>query len=112
VTSWLALVGVILLWAVLISVAQFRRAGWRVDQEFLMIRSGVLRQTVEFVPRSTIQWCEQSSNWFMRRMRIANVTVATAVRRHQVPELDFPEAEGLLATLSQSGIEPGAIIST
>jgi len=111
-TSWLALVGAIVLWAVLISIAQYRRAGWRIDQEFLMIRSGVLRQTVEFVPRATIQWCEQSGNWFMRRMRIADVTVATAVRRHQVHELDYPEAEGLLATLSQSGSKPGAIISS
>lgn len=110
--SWAGLVLAMLLWAVLVSVAQFKRAGWQIDDEFLMIRAGVLRQTVELVPRSTIQWSEQSGNWFMRRMRIANITVATAVRRHQVPELDLPEAEGLLATLSHSGTAPGAIISS
>lgn len=103
-------VALILLIAVSYAVARFRRTGWRVDSEFLMIRYGVFKQVVEFVPRGTIQWSSQSSGWWMRRLKLAEVSVATAVRMHTVPDLDVPDAEGLLATLTVSQEPPAAII--
>lgn len=91
------------------AVARFRRTGWTIDDEFLMIRHGVFKHVVEFVPRGMIQWSAQSSSWWMRRMNLAEVSAATAVRSHDVPELDLPIAEGLLATLTRTD-EPAAAI--
>lgn len=110
--AWLYGAGAVLIlllsWAY--AVARYRRTGWRVDDEFLMIRYGVFKQVVEFVPRGTIQWSSETSSWMMRRMSLANVSAATAVRAHEVPELDQADAERLLNVLMRVDLPSAAII--
>ena len=110
---WGVLACGVVAFAIVMAVQSYRRSGWQIDNEFLMVKSGVFKLTVELIPRANVQWCELTSTWLMRRANIAVVGASTATRTHDLPPIDLPDAEWLLGELTHSGdvaMPPAAII--
>jgi membrane protein YdbS with pleckstrin-like domain len=77
-TGWLVLVGLLAVWSIGWPVLAYRRTSYRVDEQGIQIRRGVLWRTVSSVPRSRVQHTDVSQGPLERSFGLATLIVHTA----------------------------------
>jgi hypothetical protein len=67
---------------------QYRHQSWKVDDNGIQIREGVVTRHVRSVPRSRVQHIDLSQGFFERGLGLATVTIHTAGRSNAAVGLD------------------------
>jgi membrane protein YdbS with pleckstrin-like domain len=67
---------------------QYRYKGWKLNDDGIQIRAGVLTRVVSSVPRSRVQHIDLSQGFWERSLGLATVTIHTAGRANASVPLD------------------------
>jgi len=103
-----ALAGALLFVAVVVPTRVFilaplawSRFRYRIDPEFLRIRSGVIVVRHKLIPLVRVQNVDSAQGPLERRFDLADVRVHNAAATHTIPNLDATEAERLREHLAE-----------
>ncbi|MFF8992606.1 PH domain-containing protein [Streptomyces sp. NPDC014983] len=81
--------------------ARWRFTGYRLDDEEVLVRHGLLDRSLETFPYGRIQMVEISSGFWARRLGLAHVSISIGVREHaEIGPVSTDEAVRLRSELT------------
>ena len=110
---WWALAAIPLLaLAYLWATARFRALGYRVDDDLVIARSGILTRRQWMVPASKVQSTVTRSTLFQRRLGLATLSIDTAgpgTRKVTIIDLESGTASAMAERMSSVSAESGLV---
>lgn len=89
---WAVVTGILALWSLTWPALEHRHTAWRVGEDQIELRHGVLWRSMTTVPRSRVQHTDVSQGPLERRLGLARLIIHTAGTEH--------------ATVTVEGLEP------